>query len=107
MLRSSLKSIYQKYKADSNSVATWLAETAKAHGFTSNASSSINPPATAGKKKGKARKQAKATGNVMSRSQHVIRIKDFEPMARCISKIDSVRVPDELAVALKRVIWGT
>ncbi|KAH7111944.1 hypothetical protein B0J13DRAFT_659526 [Dactylonectria estremocensis] len=114
MLPSSLKSIYQQYKADTGHVANWLATTAKAHGYTDNASNPNNPPANSGRPggrpKGKARKQAKAKaqpkpGNVAPGTTSVIRIKDFTPMASYLASIDSVKVPDDLAVALERVIW--
>ncbi|KAH7111412.1 hypothetical protein EDB81DRAFT_830276 [Dactylonectria macrodidyma] len=40
MLPSSLKSIYQQYKVDTDSVANWLATTAKDNGYADNTSSS-------------------------------------------------------------------
>lgn len=42
MLPSSLKTIYQQYKADTDSVATWLATTAKDNGYADKAPSSNN-----------------------------------------------------------------
>ena len=112
MLPSSLKSIYQQYKVDTDSVANWLATTAKANGYADNASSSNNVPVKPGRLKGKARKQAKGAhqpqpGNLANKTSRTIRIRDFEPMASYIAKIGSVKVPDHLTVALERVIWGT
>ncbi|KAH7109943.1 hypothetical protein EDB81DRAFT_832677 [Dactylonectria macrodidyma] len=110
MLPSSLKSIYQQYKADTDSVANWLATTAEANGYADNASSSNNVPVKSGRLKGKARKQAKGAhqpqpGNLANKTSRIIRIRDFEPMASYIAKTDSVKVPDHLTVALERVIW--
>ncbi|KID82807.1 hypothetical protein MGU_09899 [Metarhizium guizhouense ARSEF 977] len=110
MLPSSLKSIYQQYKADTDSVANWLATTANANGYQDNASSSNNAPVKSGRVKGKARKQAKASGqpqpgNLANKTSRIIRVGDFEPMASHIAKLDSVKVPHDLTVALERVIW--
>lgn len=60
MLPSSLKSIYKQYKADTDSVASWLATTAKDNGYLNNGPNSNNPSATSGRAKGKARKKTKA-----------------------------------------------
>jgi hypothetical protein len=111
MLPSSLKSIYQQYKADTDYVAAWLATTAKAHGYTNDAPGSNHPPTKSGRKKSKARKAVKAThqpqpSNSTTKVPYVIRIRDFEPMASYVAKIDSISVPDHFVVALERVIWG-
>ncbi|KAM0560087.1 hypothetical protein ACHAPJ_004047 [Fusarium lateritium] len=112
MLPSSLRSIYQQYKADTDSIATWLVTTAKAHGFSAEA-----PAPSSARLKGKARKQAKAaktkpqaqsnSSNTTANpaTKHVIRIRDFEPMAKHVADSNAVEVPHQLAVALERVIW--
>ncbi|KAK7429745.1 hypothetical protein QQZ08_003771 [Neonectria magnoliae] len=110
MLPSSLKSIYQQYKVDTDSVANWLATTAKDNGYAGDASSFNNVPVKSGRRKGKARKQAKGAhqpqpGNFANKTSRVIRIRDFEPMANYVAKMDSVTVPNHLTVALERVIW--
>ncbi|KAH8685022.1 hypothetical protein BGZ61DRAFT_507303 [Ilyonectria robusta] len=110
MLPSSLKTIYQQYKADTDSVANWLATTAKDNGYADKAPSSNNVLVQPGRPKGQPRKQAKGAnrprpGNSANKTSRIIRIRDFEPMASFIAKIDSVKVPDHLAVALERVIW--
>ncbi|KAM0441305.1 hypothetical protein ACHAPT_000614 [Fusarium lateritium] len=109
--------IYQQYKADTDSVATWLATTARANGYAEEAnnaaSSSKNPGASSTRLKGKARKAAKAaqatpqsqTGDAAPKAKYVLRIKDFEPMASFIAKLESISVPEDCAVALERVIW--
>lgn len=107
MLPSSLRSTYQQYKADTDSVATWLATTARANGYSD--PNSGNPPAKSGRLKGKARKkqQQPQPTNAAPKKVHILRIKDFEPMASYVAGIESVKVPDYLTVALERVIWGT
>ncbi|KAF5012370.1 hypothetical protein FDECE_1597 [Fusarium decemcellulare] len=60
MLPASLRSIYRQYKADTDSVATWLATTAKANGYTDEATDSKKP---APKKKGKGKKKEAQRGS--------------------------------------------
>jgi hypothetical protein len=112
MLPSSLKSIYKQYKADTDSVATWLGTTAMAHGYKNDSPGSHNPPNKSSRKKSKTRKAAKAKHQPQpdkstTEIPYVIRIRDFEPMASYIANIDSVRVPDHFAIALERAFWGT
>ncbi|KAF4470290.1 Ank-repeat mbp1 [Fusarium albosuccineum] len=106
MLPASLKSIYRQYKADTDSVATWLATTAKANGYTDETTDSKKP---APKKKGKGKKKkpngAAQAGSSGSKNTYVIKIKDFAPMAKHIAEIESISVPDDTATALERVIW--
>ncbi|RSM00094.1 hypothetical protein CEP52_009325 [Fusarium oligoseptatum] len=95
MLPSSLKSIYRQYKADTDSVATWLATTAKANGYVDDTGNAL---VSAGGKKKKKKK-------VNTKPRYVLRIKDFEPMAKFIAKLESINLPEEFAIALERVIW--
>ncbi|KAF4978473.1 hypothetical protein FZEAL_5159 [Fusarium zealandicum] len=110
MLPSSLKTIYQQYKADTDSIAAWLATTANDNGYTENVSGSHNPAAKSARKKGKSRKNGKASqqpqsGKPASKTSYVIKIRDFEPMASYVANLASVSVPEHFAVALERVIW--
>lgn len=127
----SLKGIYQQYKADTDLVAEWLAVTAKTHGYAATATSSTaNPPAAVGGRlKGKARKSAKSqasnqpkkpttttsgasTGDAGSdtaasqKPTYLIRIKEFEPLAQFVSKVNGLKAPSYFSIALERVIQG-
>ncbi|KAM3499751.1 hypothetical protein MY10362_007013 [Beauveria mimosiformis] len=114
---SSLYGYYQQYKADTDIVAQWLELTAKEHGYQgSNSPSASNPAATRGRRKGKARKQAKATTSgqasssaatpgVGPKTTHIIKTRDFEPMATHIAGCsEGVSIPRYFARALDRVI---
>ncbi|EEU48956.1 uncharacterized protein NECHADRAFT_75637 [Fusarium vanettenii 77-13-4] len=101
MLPSSLKSIYRQYKADTDSVATWLATTAKANGYVDDTGNAL--VAAGGKKKKK--KKKKTNADSAPKPRYVLRIKDFEPMARFIAKLESINIPEDFAIALERVIW--
>ncbi|OAQ97508.1 hypothetical protein LLEC1_00826, partial [Akanthomyces lecanii] len=113
MLASSLNGIYQQYKADTDVVAQWLEVTAKAHGYQSdNSSPASSNAATTGRLKGKARKQAKAAASGESSSAattgpkaaHIIKIKDFEPMALHLASCSGIVIPSYFSRALDRVI---
>lgn len=121
MLTPALKSIYQKYKADTDLVAEWLAVTAKTNGYEVAAAT---PTATGGRLKGKARKLAKAgaakasqttttassgslgNGTPAPKPTHLIKIKDFEALAAFVSKINDLKIPKYFVAALDRVIIG-
>lgn len=102
MLPSSLKSIYRQYKADTDSVATWLATTSKANGYVDDTGNAL---VVAGGKK-KKKKKKKTNANSAPKPRYVLRIKDFEPMAKFIAKLESISIPEDFAIALERVIWG-
>jgi hypothetical protein len=117
MLPPALKSIYQQYKGDTDAVATWIATTAKAHGYVEGMGSAASG---GGRLKGKARKQAKQAAQplqdfgatigskpVAQAKKYLLKISDFEPMAAFLSRVDSIKVPDYFAVAIERVVWGT
>ncbi|KAM0258486.1 hypothetical protein ACHAQJ_003825 [Trichoderma viride] len=123
MLLPSLKGIYQQYKADTDLVAEWLAVTAKTYGYIATTpSSAANPQtATGGRLKGKARKLAKAkasneppatttatAGNATlapkPKTTYLIKIKEFEPLAVFVSKVNDVKIPEYFSIALERVI---
>ncbi|KAL8851247.1 MAG: hypothetical protein Q9221_003878 [Calogaya cf. arnoldii] len=91
-----LKSIYQQYKHDTEVVASWLATTAKAFGYSAQIGelSTAKPPTKpSGRLKGKERKKAKAEaaqvpGNELpassepSKPKYTLAIKDFKSDAR-------------------------
>lgn len=115
MLPSSLKGIYQQYKADTDVVAEWLAVTAIEHGYRSaNSLSASNPAVKGGRLKGKARKQAKATvsghtaaattPDAASGTTHIVKTSDFEPMAVYIAGCSDIVIPRYFAKALSRSI---
>lgn len=129
MLPPALKSDYKEYKMDTNSIASWLASTAKLCGHSSS-SLSQQTSAPAGRLKGKARKDAKekaksaagtagAAGAASSSStsstappptrglqKRIIAIKDFVPLAEFVaaSRKPVVVVPVALMNTLARVI---
>ena len=107
MLPSSLKSIYRQYKADTDSVATWLATTAKANGYVDDTGNALVAAGSEGKKKKKKKKKKKANANSVPKPRYVLRVRDFEPMARFIAKLESISIPEDFAIALERVIWGS
>ncbi|KAF5618841.1 hypothetical protein F25303_12949 [Fusarium sp. NRRL 25303] len=82
MLSPAYMSIYQQYKADTDSVATWLANTAKAHGY--DADGAVGAAALDTLKKRK---------------------KDFEAMAKHVAETNAIEVPHKTAIALERGIW--
>ncbi|KAJ3533488.1 hypothetical protein NM208_g7962 [Fusarium decemcellulare] len=122
MLPQALVSVYREYKKDTNSIATWLASTAKECGYppdllSKTASSSQQPPATGGRPKGKARTAAKknkkkgkgaakTTPATPSVPRYIISIKDFISLAEYISasKIPALSVPEAFFNTLYRVI---
>ncbi|KAI4263097.1 MAG: hypothetical protein L6R42_001744, partial [Xanthoria sp. 1 TBL-2021] len=120
MSPESLQSIYQQYKHDTEFVASWLANTAKAFGFSSQvgeSSTGKTPTKPSGRLKGKERKKAKAAqvpSNELSelsepsKPSYTLAIKDFIPLAEHIAEASNaanIRVPNSFSVALERVIW--
>ncbi|KAF5009428.1 hypothetical protein FDECE_4360 [Fusarium decemcellulare] len=121
MLPQALVSVYREYKKDTNSIATWLASTAKECGYPpdllSNTPASQQQPATSGRPKGKARTAAKkkkkkgkgaakTTPQTLSVPRYIISIKDFISLAEYISasKIPALSVPQVFFNTLHRVI---
>lgn len=112
--RSRLQSCYpRRCRADTNIVANWLATTAKAHRYEGLCNSSARNGASAKskcKRKGKGKRQNRPAAptpplntNTTAKKQHVLEIRDFEPLAAHLAK---AQVPDYFAVAIERVIWG-
>ncbi|KAK9322283.1 hypothetical protein V1517DRAFT_140982 [Lipomyces orientalis] len=111
MIPASLVSIYQRYKQDTDSVASWLASTAKACGYPADLLASKSwdvPPPKSGRLKGKARKDAQAAGTAGSRkaSKYIVALKDFLPLARFIAQYrePGVSVPDSFSTIINRLI---
>lgn len=114
MLPSSLVSVYQEYKKDTNLVASWLASTAKICGFPADLVP-IPPakqPKTSGRSNGKPRgggkKRGKAESGAASQAAttYVIAMDNFVPLAECISasKDPVISIPVAFSNALNRVI---
>ncbi|KAG6035632.1 hypothetical protein E4U41_005999 [Claviceps citrina] len=115
MLPAALVSTYQQYKEDTNSIAAWLASTAKAAGFSVNVlspeSSGASIPASSRRLKGKARVKAKKQAARLpakpsaapTQSTYIIGIKDFITLAEYIAS-KAVAVPRELGKTIQRVI---
>ncbi|KAI8300892.1 hypothetical protein K4K61_009389 [Colletotrichum sp. SAR11_59] len=95
MLPAPLVSVYQQYKQDTDSVASWLASTAKACGYPANL---LNPV-------GQAKKKAKHKHKNIS-SKYIVALKDFVPLAQFIagSKKPVVDVPESFVTTINRVI---
>lgn len=114
MLPESLVSIYQQYKKDTDSVASWLASTAKKYGYSSDlltAGNTQQRPGVSVRLKGKARKEAKKQGKTSASAaptlnKYIIAIQDFVPLAEfiCASQKPIVSVPDVFSETLNRVI---
>jgi hypothetical protein len=92
MLPSSLFSAYRQYKQDTDAVASWLAATARAHGYPAELltnKDTDSPPSQqpkSGRLKGKARKQAqqkaaKSDQPAAVAPKYTVAIKDFIPLA--------------------------
>jgi hypothetical protein len=109
MLPPVLINSYQRYKEDTDSIAGWLASTAKANGYPQDllfAEPVHDVKATSGGRlKGKARQQAKnaATSVAPTKTTHIIQIKDFIPLAEYVAG-KSVTVPRSFDKTIQRVI---
>ncbi|KAH8881079.1 hypothetical protein GQ53DRAFT_889086 [Thozetella sp. PMI_491] len=118
VLPSSLVSTYQQYKQDTDSVATWLASTAKSLGFPADRLTPAILPTKAkgggGRLKGKARAQAKKQGGSSSTAakqtptategpKHIISISDFVSLAQYLAT-KAAPVPEVFRATLERVI---
>lgn len=114
------QSIYQQYQHDTEVVASWLATTAQAFGW----SSPLGEPSTgktatkpSGRLKGKERKKAKEAQLRFdelpelpgpSKPKYILAIRDLVPLAEHIVKASNaadIRVPHSFSLALRRGIW--
>ncbi|KAI8933054.1 hypothetical protein NX059_009700 [Plenodomus lindquistii] len=103
MLPKNLLSTYRQYKDDTDNVAAWLANTAKALGFSSDPSEQINGH----KKEGKATAgQEQKSKTNSDRTTYAIPIKNFTILAEFIVSrgSPSVQVPARLGRLLDRAI---
>ncbi|KAK8079330.1 hypothetical protein PG994_003137 [Apiospora phragmitis] len=109
MLPSTLINTYSQYKQDTNSVATWLASTAKANGYPSDLLSGANGnKAGGGRLKGKARTNAKKSKappkkNSSGAPNYIIKIADFTTLAEYVAG-KSPEVPPSFRSTIDRVI---
>ncbi|XXH04045.1 GTP cyclohydrolase II [Hypoxylon texense] len=113
MLPTNLVSTYQAYKKDTDSIAAWLASTAKSCGYASE-SVAAGPAnkTTSTRLKGKARAAARKTNASTTKSaaksaviaKYTIKIKDFVPLAEFIASQHNVSIPTSLITTLRRVI---
>ncbi|KAI0452937.1 hypothetical protein F5B21DRAFT_481612 [Xylaria acuta] len=113
MVLSALSSTYHLYKQDTDSVAAWLASTAKSLGFSD--ASSATASTTSGSKtggggrlKGKARAQAKKNATPKqppssTAPKYIINIKDFVPLAEYVAA-KATPVPSIVGATIDRVI---
>ncbi|KAK7999004.1 hypothetical protein PG991_014679 [Apiospora marii] len=113
MLPSTLINTYSQYKQDTNSVATWLASTAKANGYSSDLLSNGNKAgggSGGGRLKGKARAKAKKgkgpppkKTNSKGGPNYIIKIADFIALAEFVAG-KSPEVPVSFRSTIDRVI---
>ncbi|KAH0158370.1 hypothetical protein KCU67_g7535, partial [Aureobasidium melanogenum] len=118
MLPDSLRGSYTIYKEDTDSVAAWLASTAKQCGYPLDLLTTPGgdlPSQKGSRTKGKARKLAKTTTSTnggcsesarSGSTTYIIAIKDFIPLAEHIVayQTPSVKVPTTLVKSLDRAI---
>ena len=118
MLPDFLFSTYKQYKADTDKVATWLAETARKCGYIADVD---DPVVKVPKLKGRARKLARdaaaaekkesplspnGPGKTPESKRYTVRVKDFVPMAEAIAKSNdaSLKIPKSFVNLIKRCI---
>ncbi|KAH7248683.1 uncharacterized protein BKA55DRAFT_594575 [Fusarium redolens] len=99
-------------------MTTWLANTAKAHGYDADAAVGAAALEALKKKKKKRKGNGKGKGPVRAKNKkttekqdpstkkYVIRVRDFEAIAKHVAETNAVEVPHQTAVALERGIWG-
>ncbi|KAF3058017.1 hypothetical protein GL218_05222 [Daldinia childiae] len=109
MLPPSLVSTYQQYKNDTDSIAGWLASTAKATGYVSDPLTQQPPKVSSTRLKGKARaeakkKEASSSSKPAPVNKYIIKIKDFIPLAEFIASKHDISIPNSLITTLHRVI---
>ncbi|KAL1873477.1 hypothetical protein Daus18300_003840 [Diaporthe australafricana] len=94
MLPSTLVSVYQQYKQDTDSVDSWLAITAKACGYPADLLTTVGLV------------KRKKHNKKVSQNKHVVAIKDFVPLAEFIaaSKKPAAAVPESFVDTINRVI---
>ncbi|KAG5774239.1 hypothetical protein H9Q72_000307 [Fusarium xylarioides] len=108
MLPGVLVTALERYKEDTNSVAGWLASTAKAYGYKPQPNETQT--SSSGRLKGNARKKAKQNAAESNREigqKYTVVIKDFVPMAEHIAAQTKprIQVPGSFATTIDRVIY--
>ncbi|KAI1453562.1 hypothetical protein F4805DRAFT_461664 [Annulohypoxylon moriforme] len=103
-----LVSSYQQYKKDTDSIAAWLASTAKSCGYPSDLLTDglANKP-TSIRLKGKARAEAKKNQSATKSSpinKYIIKIKDFVPLAEFVASKRDISISHSFIATLRRVI---
>jgi hypothetical protein len=96
---------HKRYKADTNRVAAWLAETAQKCGLNLDTQPSASRPS--GRLKGKARKEARnaRTPTPTAYLRHIITVKGFTDMAQLIAEQKpKIPVPDSILGLLRSAI---
>ncbi|PCD42008.1 hypothetical protein AU210_004545 [Fusarium oxysporum f. sp. radicis-cucumerinum] len=99
MLPGKLVVALQRYKEDTNSVAAWLASTAKHYGYKSQAAGPNAKDAqqkTSGRLKGKALKEAKSQPNGTKNGtgqKYIVGLNDYVPMAEDIARHRKPTIP--------------
>ncbi|RKK86323.1 hypothetical protein BFJ69_g1274 [Fusarium oxysporum] len=112
MVPGKLVGALQRYKEDTNSVAAWLASTAKHYGYKSQAAGPNDKDAqqeASGRLKGKALKEAKSqpTGTKNGTGQkYIVALNDYVPMAEDIARHrkPTILVPMSFVSTINRVI---
>ncbi|RKK24752.1 hypothetical protein BFJ66_g2373 [Fusarium oxysporum f. sp. cepae] len=112
MLPGKLVVALQRYKEDTNSVAAWLASTAKHYGYKSQAAGPNAKDAqqkTSGRLKGKALKEAKSQPNGTKNGtgqKYIVGLNDYVPMAEDIARHrkPTIPVPMSFVSTINRVI---
>ncbi|KAI1370177.1 hypothetical protein F4677DRAFT_451646 [Hypoxylon crocopeplum] len=100
MLPTSLVSSYQQYKNDTDSIAAWLASTAKSCGY----SSDILPTNPVVKGTARLKDACQTPANPASVRKYIIKVKDFVPLAEFVASNRDVSVPHSLFTTLHRVV---
>ncbi|KAF4958504.1 hypothetical protein FSARC_11005 [Fusarium sarcochroum] len=113
MLPDALVGAIQRYKEDTDSVAAWLASTAKLCGYRSSPDDIQPPkddePKVFGRLKRKTRKEAKNSSSVATKEttvKYTVALKEFVPMAECIATCRKpvIPIPNCFVTTIDRVI---
>jgi hypothetical protein len=111
MLPPSLIDTYRSYKQDTNTIATWLATTAKGFGYPADLlQGDVEPTKPKGRLKGKARKEAKeaAKSNSSNASpllpRYTIGVNDFLTLAQYLAPKRDLKISANFWAAVNRAI---
>ncbi|KAL7622050.1 hypothetical protein AAE478_007551 [Parahypoxylon ruwenzoriense] len=109
MSSSDFIGMYQRYKSDVDSIAAWLASTAKSLGYPNDLFQGTAAVKVSGRLKGKARAEAKKKqGSSDPKSTptniHIVKMEKFIPLAEFIASKPQLSIPVTLEAMLNRVI---